>query len=399
MFQKIFLSFLKDKKFQGQLVIEVEGENYAFGFSPGGQSDAERVFIKVVKPNFFKRVILYGDVGFGEAFFMNEFETPDLKKLLLWFAKNKGLLPGFENKSLGSFFFEWAKYFTNALHFSHQNTKIGSRKNIKEHYDVSNDFFRLWLDETMAYSSAIFGKFETLKEAQENKYKIICEKLNLGPDDHVLEIGTGWGGFAIYAAKNYGCLITTTTISQNQFDFARERIMAEGLGERIKIIMEDYRDLSGKYDKIVSIEMMEALGYEYVPGYLEKCTSLFKSEGKMFFQCITYPDTDFDAHLKNPNYIKIHIFPGGELISLAQIKNELKKYPDFQISSIQNIGYDYARTLHAWRDNFMSKKTEIHKLGFDEEFYRKWYYYFVYCEAGFEAGYIDDVQMSIEKIK
>jgi cyclopropane-fatty-acyl-phospholipid synthase len=399
MFEKLFLIFLKNRKFKGILRLSFGRNNYVFGekLSPMEINNLiDEIDINVLDSEFFKRVILFGDTGVGESFFLHEFETEDIKKLLLWFVQNKESLPGFRKKEFSDIFFEWGKILLKISHSRNKNTIEGSKRNIKAHYDVSNDFYALWLDNTMSYSSAVFGETEDLETAQINKYKKICENINIKKGDNILEIGSGWWGFAIYAASNYECHVTTVTISDEQFVFAKKRIKEKWLDDKITIKLMDYRELEGPYDKIVSIEMMEALWYEFVPWYLAKCNSLLKEWWKACLQFITYPDEHFDTYLKNTDFIQKYIFPGGELLSLNQVKNELAKN-DLTINLIENIGLDYAKTLNIWRSNFVSKKKEIMNLGFSEEDFRMWLYYFVYCEVGFETEYIDDIQLVFEK--
>ncbi|MEF3692529.1 MAG: cyclopropane-fatty-acyl-phospholipid synthase family protein [Candidatus Moraniibacteriota bacterium] len=399
MFERLFLIFLKNKNFKGILHLSVSGKSYHYGerIEQGeGNALIDEVNITVLDKNFFRRLILFGDTGLGEAYFLQEFETDDIKKLLLWFVQNKELLPGFRQKKYWDIFFEWGGFLLKFYHFRNKNTVAGSKRNIKAHYDVSNDFYRLWLDDTMTYSSGVFGETEDLREAQLNKYRKICENINLKKGDRVLEIGTGWGGFALYAVKNFGCHITTATISDEQFGYVKNKIEAEGLSDSIDLKLIDYRDLEGEYDKIVSIEMMEALGHEYVPVFLAKCGSLLVDGGEACFQFITYPDQDFETYLKNTGFIKKYIFPGGELLSLNQVKGELDNN-NLKIVGIDSIGKDYAKTLNIWRNNFLAKKKEIMELGFSEENVRMWLYYFVYCEAGFETGYIDNLQVAVKK--
>jgi cyclopropane-fatty-acyl-phospholipid synthase len=399
MYRKIFLTFFKHQKFRGILELEFNNRKYVFGENQSNDSNQSMVSlarITVIDKNFFKRVILFSDTGFGEAFLFGEFTTPDLKKVLLWFFQNKELLPGFRDNNILSTLFQFANLRLKVEHWRNKNTKTGSKNNIRAHYDVSNDFYRLWLDETMTYSSAIFRKGNSLKEAQENKYRRICEQIKLNKDDQVLEIGCGWGGFAVFAAKNYGCHLTITTISEEQFAYVEALIQSENLADKITLIKSDYRDLEGSFDKLVSIEMMEALGYEYVPLFLSKCQKLIKQDGLMCLQCITYPDEHFQKYLRDPNFIKKYIFPGGELLSLKQI--QVKSFSlKLEILDIHYIGQDYAKTLYQWRENFIAREKEIKQLGFDEYFYRKWLYYFIYCEVGFETDYINDVQILIKK--
>lgn len=398
-YKKIFFLLFGSKKIQGILHLDLDGLKYKIGNEITTDKDGKihSVDIQIRDNRFFERVILFGDIGFGEAYFKNYFTSSDLGNLLKWFIQNKECIPGFSSQKLVFIFFEWARLFSRVSHFLNKNTKNGSRENIKKHYDVSNDFYHLWLDKTMAYSSAVFDEGLSLEEAQINKYRKICEKIELNKDDHILEIGSGWGGFSIFAVKNYRCKVTTVTISKEQFDFVKTKIDNEGLGNSIEIRLEDYRDIKGQYDKIVSIEMMEALGHEYVPTFVKKCNDLIRRGGKIFYQCITFPDDRFQDYLKNNNYIKKYIFPGGELISIAQLEKEILYQEKLHILDIQSIGIDYAKTLNIWRRNYIQKKEEIMKLGFDEEFYRKWLYYLIYCEVGFETKYLDDVQIVIQK--
>jgi len=399
MFKILFLLFLKNKKFKGILHLSFNESDYFFGEKIKSDKNIpyiDNVSIKVLSKNFFKRVIIYWDTGLGESYFLKEFETEDIKKLLLWFVQNKDLLPGFRKKEFFHVLFEWWKFLLKINHFKNKNTIEGSKKNIKAHYDVSNDFYCLWLDGTMTYSSAVFENSKNLEEAQLNKYRKICENINLKKWDKLLEIGTGWGWFAFYAIKNYDCHITTTTISAEQYKYVKNKIISESQENNIDLKLLDYRELSGTYDKIFSIEMMEAIWHEYVPEFISKCNSLLKKWGKACFQFITYPDEDFDSYLKNTGFIKKYIFPGGELLSLNQVKNELIKN-NLKVTLIENIGKDYAKTLNIWRNNFISKKQEILDLGFSEEDILLWLYYFIYCEVAFETEYIDNVQLTIEK--
>ncbi|MEZ4483245.1 MAG: cyclopropane-fatty-acyl-phospholipid synthase family protein [Syntrophotaleaceae bacterium] len=378
-FKNMFFRLFKGKHLKGTLEIDYKGL-HTFGQGP-------KVCIRVRNPRFFRRVILYGDTGFGESYFLGEFETDDLYRLLTWFIENRGQLP----LDHSPFYkMEWAKVVGWANHFLNKNTKKGSKRNIQRHYDLSNQFYSLWLDDSMTYSCAIFDKAMTLKEAQENKYKRICEKLALKKTDHVLEIGTGWGGFAEFAQKHYGCRITTITISREQYLYAKERL------RDIDLRLADYRDITGSYDKIVSIEMMEALGHKYVPLFIKRCEALLKPNGRMLYQIITIPDSQFKQYLRNPGFIKKHIFPGGELLSLAQVKREFERNR-LKLESVEDIGESYVKTLLTWRENFLSRKKAIMNLGFDEEFILKWDYYLTSCAVGFSTKYIGNVQLTVEK--
>jgi cyclopropane-fatty-acyl-phospholipid synthase len=310
-FRKILLSYFKNKDFEGVLEVKAGENKYVFGkeINSNDSNKIPHADIEVLRDDFFKRVIINGDIGLGEAFFNKDFRSSNIKNLLKWFLQNQNNLPGFNDVDKKYPLFEWAQIFSRVAHLLNKNTKEGSKKNIKKHYDVSNDFYKLWLDETMAYSSAKFAGEQDLREAQVNKYESICQKLELKEADRLLEIGSGWGGFSIYAAKKYGCRITTVTISEKQYNYAKEKIEKEGLGDKIEIRLEDYRDIEGKFDKIVSIEMMEALGHKYVPLFLKRCNELLNDGGKICYQCITFPDKLFEAYLKNNNYIKKYIFP------------------------------------------------------------------------------------------
>ena len=270
--------------------------------------------------------------------------------------------------------------------------------NILAHYDLSNDFYKLWLDPTMTYSSGVFSKKDaSMQEASVEKLDRICRKLNLSSKDHVLEIGTGWGSFAVHAVKNYGCKVTTTTISDNQFQYASELISREGLKDKITLLSKDYRELEGVFDKVVSIEMIEAVGAEYVPGFFEKASSLLKTNGLMALQGITYNDPDFDAYKNSVDFIRKYIFPGSCLVAMPQILNAIKEKTDMVMVDSEDITQHYARTLEIWREDFQKVLPQIKELGFSEPFTRIWNFYLVYCEAGFLENLIGDFQFVFAK--
>lgn len=399
MYKKLFLYFLSNKKFIWILCVSFWDEKYEFWekcIDRKNKKIVNNINIDIKNKLFFKRVILYWDTGIGESFSLNEFETDDLKKLLLWFIQNDDQLPGSRKNKFLYIFFEWGKLILKISHLMNKNTIEGSKKNIKKHYDVSNNFYKLWLDDTMTYSSAVFWSSDVLKDAQLNKYKIICEKIKLNNKNNLLEIWSGWWGFSIYAATNYGCKITTITISDEQFKYAKNKIKEIWLDHLIDIQLLDYRKLQWKYDKIVSIEMMEALWNQYVPLFIHKCSNLLKKWGYWFYQFITYPDKDYATYLNNNNFIKKYIFPGWELLSFNRVKNELNKN-NIEILSINNIGKDYAKTLNIWKKNYINNKKNIFALGFSKQDYYLWIYYFVYCEAWFESSYIDNFQVSFRK--
>jgi cyclopropane-fatty-acyl-phospholipid synthase len=284
------------------------------------------------------------------------------------------------------------------LHWLSRNTRKGSRRNIGAHYDLGNDLFELFLDPTMMYSCAYYqSPHASLEEASVAKLDRICQKLELKSDDHLLEIGTGWGGFAIHAAKHYGCRVTTTTISRQQFELARERACQQGVEDRITFLFEDYRDLEGQYDKLVSIEMIEAIGHQYLDTYFEKCSSLLKPDGMMLLQAITIADQRYKSALNEVDYIKKFIFPGGFLPSVSAMSRSIARVSDMKMFHMDDIGPHYARTLADWRQRFFDRLEDVRKKGYSDAFIRMWEYYLCYCEGGFLERDIGTVQMLLTK--
>jgi len=274
-------------------------------------------------------------------------------------------------------------------HRLNRNSKAGSRTNIAAHYDLSNEMYEVFLDKAMQYSSGIFPhETTTLEEAQQHKLKTICEALNLSEDDHLLEIGTGWGGLACYAAQNYGCQVTTTTISEAQFELAQQRINEQGLDHKITLLKKDYRDLTGQYSKIVSIEMIEAVGHKFMPTYFGMLNKLLKPGGKSFIQAITMNDQRYDSYVNNVDFIQRNIFPGGHLPSVSVICDLVKNNTNMYMKQLSDYRIDYAKTLSAWRLSFLDNREAIQSLGFSDDFIRLWEYYFCYCEGGFRESAI-----------
>jgi cyclopropane-fatty-acyl-phospholipid synthase len=286
------------------------------------------------------------------------------------------------------------KGFNRLGHLIRANSREGSRKNISAHYDLNNEFFALFLDPSMTYSSAVFAKpDEDLEEAQREKYDRLCRKLKLNSSDHVLEIGSGWGGFVVHAAKNYGCRITTVTISSEQFVYATERVEKEGLSHLVEVRLQDYRTIDGEYDKIVSIEMLEAVGHEFLETYFKKVQSILKKDGIAAFQVITSPDSRYEQFRTGVDFIQKHIFPGSLLPSIAAMNDAVHATGDMHLHHLEEFGLSYARTLAQWKESFNAKLDQVRTLGFDEAFIRKWNYYLSYCEAGFAMRNISVVQM------
>lgn len=343
---------------------------------------------------FFKSLVLYGDIGFGEAYVDGLWETDNITNVIKWVLLNIENAPsvsGSKSKTLALNLFKW---LNRIYHNGRSNSISGSQKNISEHYDLSNDFFATFLDPTMTYSSGYFYKADlSLVEAQYAKYQRLCDQLQLKSTDHVLEIGSGWGGNAIYMAQNYGCRVTSVTISREQQKLALERVAAAGLSDKVEIVILDYRDIQGEFDKIVSIEMLEAVGHSYYETYFAKCNELLKPDGILAFQVITSPDSRYNSLRKGVDWIQKHIFPGSLLPSVAKLNDAINRTSDFTLVDLKDMGLDYAKTLNLWFEQFHRQLNEVKALGFDDRFIRKWSYYFNYCEAAFSMRNINVMQM------
>ncbi len=349
--------------------------------------------INILDTAFYKNIILGGTIGASESFIRGEWSSPNLTNVIRVLARNTEAQDKLEN-----LFTLLSQPFLKVMHKLNENSVRGSKKNISRHYDLSNDFFSLFLDKNMMYSSAIYKSRKTsLDDASTNKLDVICKKLNLKKTDHVIEIGTGWGGFAIYAAKNYGCKVTTTTISIEQYKFAKQKIKEAGLGKKIKVLLKDYRLLKGQYDKLVSIEMIEAVGYQFYDEYFKIIGQLLKIDGEALIQSITIKDQRYSKAIQSVDFIQKYIFPGSCIPSITAIQNSLTSSTDLVINDIRDIGHHYARTLADWRKRFLKNKQEIRKLGFDDKFLRMWLFYFAYCEGGFEEKVISDIHLHITK--
>ena len=350
--------------------------------------------VEIKSNDFFRRCVLYGDIGFGEAYVDGDWDTDDITKVIKWFIVNIENAPTASGSNVQNFTLNILKIFNKIYHFKRANSVDGSRKNISEHYDLNNDFFALFLDPTMTYSAAYFTEEGMdLKQAQIEKYNRLCRQLNLKPTDHVLEIGSGWGGNAIHIAKNFGCKVTTATISEEQYKLAKERIEQENLSHKIDVVLQDYRLLEGKFDKIVSIEMLEAVGHKFLDVYFKKCSDLLKKDGILAIQVITCPDSRYESLKNGVDWIQKHIFPGSLLPSVAAINKAINSTSDLTLLDLKDMGLDYARTLNIWREEFNKRLSEVKQLGFDERFIRKWNYYLCYCEAAFEMRNINVMQM------
>ena len=349
--------------------------------------------ITVHHPRFYSSVVFGGSIGASEAFMAGQWSTDDLTTVVRITILNQEVFEGME-KGLARLTAPLHMF----IHLLRGNTKKGSRLNIAAHYDLGNDFYKLFLDETLTYSCNIFECEEsTLKEASLAKYHRICQKLDLSSQDHVVEIGSGWGGFAIYAAKKYGCHITTTTISAAQHDLAKERIEKAGVGHKVELLLEDYRDLRGTYDKLVSIEMIEAVGHQYLDTFFRSCSNLLKENGMMLLQAITMTDQVFERHKRSVDFIKRYIFPGSCIPSIAAMSRSIARASDLKLVHLEDITPHYAITLRTWRERFFANIDKVRDLGLPETFIRMWDYYLSYCEAGFAERYLGDVQMLLTK--
>lgn len=373
----------------GHIVLREDGIEQDFGDSVSGLS----VTIDVYGIEFYRRVVFGGTVGAGEAYMDGIWRCSDLTALIRIVILNSDLLTGLDSG--------WGR-FTMPLHwFCHvlrKNTRKGSKENIAAHYDLGNDFYSLFLDSTMAYSCGIFTSQNTsLKEASLNKFKRVCDMLELKAGDHLLEIGTGWGGLAIYAAAHYGCRVTTVTISRQQYNFAQQQVHRHDLGDRVVVELKDYRDIRGSFDKLVSIEMIEAVGHHYFDTFFKCCSDLLKPTGLMVLQAITIRDHLYEAYLKEVDFIRRYIFPGACLPSLNTIMGSVSRVTDMTVIQLEDIAPHYARTLNLWRQRFLKKLGEVRKLGKSERFIRMWEFYFCYCEAGFIERHLGDLQIVFAK--
>jgi cyclopropane-fatty-acyl-phospholipid synthase len=384
--RRLVLSQLEDLE-MGQIVVTENGEHKTFGRLTDDYPLTAH--IEVRNPKFYSDVAFGGSIGAGESYMNGYWASSDLTDLLQIIVRNQHVMDGMDSglARLGV-------PVQKLLHWLNRNTRKGSRRNISAHYDLGNDFYRLWLDDKMMYSAAYFENSETsLEDASIEKLDRICRKLDLSAGDRVVEIGTGWGGFAIHAAKHYGCHVTTTTISRQQYEWAERAIREEALEDRITLLFEDYRDLEGQYDKLVSIEMIEAVGHRFHDTYFRKCCELLKPDGQMLLQAITMADQRYDEYKKSVDFINKYIFPGGCLTSVTDMTRTMTEHTDMRVIHIEDIGPHYALTLRHWRDRFMARLDEISALGYPDTFIRMWQFYLAYCEAAFVERAIGDVHM------
>jgi cyclopropane-fatty-acyl-phospholipid synthase len=355
--------------------------------------DAPEVSVRINDLSAYLDIATGGTIGAAEAYMAGKWTVSDLPGIMRLLVINRKVMNRLESgmARLGGVLLKVA-------HWHHRNSRAGSRRNIHAHYDLGNELFQLFLDPTMMYSSAVFPRPEaSLEEASLHKLDLICRKLDLQPSDHLLEIGTGWGGLALHAARNFGCRVTTTTISRNQFEFAAERVGKAGLSDRITILSEDYRDLTGTFDKLVSIEMIEAVGHQFVDSYFRICSERLKPAGRMLLQSITIADRNYEQARHSVDFIQKYIFPGGALPSCGALLSSVSRVTDLQVTNLHDIGLDYARTLQIWRERFLQRLQEVRRLGYPDEFIRMWEWYLAYCEGGFLERAISAVQVVLDK--
>ena len=379
----------------GQLEVVEGSEHYLFPAELQQSEDLHIIKgkIHIHDMSLYRDFVKGGSIGVAEAFIAGKWSSPNLTNVIRIFAKSQQQTDKLDsNKS------SFNKVKNAISHWQNRNTQSGSKRNILAHYDLGNELYTRFLDPQMIYSSAIYpSQSTTLEYAQLYKLKTICERLQLSKEDHLLEIGTGWGGLAIYAAQKFGCKVTTTTISDAQFDYAQQRVKELNLESQITLLKKDYRDLTGTFDKVVSIEMIEAVGYKFLPSFFEQCNARLKEGGKLLIQSITIADQRFDHYKNNVDFIQKYIFPGGFLPSVNVLSQQLTKSSDLVIEGLHDIGLDYAKTLADWRTNFLESWTDLTHFGYDTEFKRLWLYYFAYCEGAFLERSISTVHLVARK--
>lgn len=355
-----------------------------------GQSGFMNATLTVLDPRFYRAVMLGGAVGAGESFAEGWWTSPDLTSVVRLMVRNRALLEAFESGPARA-----AQPIRRLWHALHRNTVAGSRRNISAHYDLGNDFFERFLDDTLTYSCGIFARPDaTLRDASIAKYDRIAQLLELTPDDHLIEIGTGWGGFALHAARHYGCRVTTTTISEQQYAHAAERIAAAGLTERITLLKQDYRALDGQYTKLASIEMIEAVGHEHFETFFAQCAKLLLPDGRAVIQAITIDDARYESARREVDFIKLHIFPGSCIPSEAILRST-SATAGLRVVEVDEIGLHYAETLRRWHDNMLQQREPLRAMGYDDRFQRLWAFYFCYCEGGFLERAIGNLQITL----
>ncbi|WP_298613559.1 cyclopropane-fatty-acyl-phospholipid synthase family protein [uncultured Thiothrix sp.] len=383
--QKVLFKLLSQLQ-HGYLSIQDQEQLYTFG----QQGQGLQAHISVHNRAIYSKVLLGGgSLAAGETYVQGWWDSPDVTKVIRLLLRNRAVLDRLDHGF--SFFSQWGH---RIAHTFKPNSKQGAKKNIVAHYDLGNEFYKLFLDPTMMYSSAIFPKAEmSLYEAQVYKLDSICQRLALKPNEHLLEIGTGWGGMAVYAAEHYGVKVTTTTISEAQYAYVQQLIAQKGLQDRITLLKQDYRELTGQYDKLVSIEMIEAVGHQHLPTFFQQCQRLLKPHGRLLIQAITIADQRYDRYRHQADFIQRYIFPGGFLPSIHAMSEQIMRHTSLKITGLHDMGLDYAHTLKLWSHNLQAQQDQLAALGLDHAFYRLWQFYLHYCEGGFRERLISTVHL------
>jgi cyclopropane-fatty-acyl-phospholipid synthase len=392
-YKTLFVNALSKFKKGSLKITDPDGSMIIYGDTTKEYSAFESAHITIKNYDFYKRCVYYGDIGFAESYLNSEWDTENIIQVISFFILNVEENPSMSGSKKSLWRIKLFNFFNRLYHNSRENTITGSKKNIVEHYDLGNEFYKLFLDKTMTYSSALFKTHkETLEEAQIQKYDNICKNIQLNSNHHVLEIGSGWGGFSTYAAANYGCKVTTVTISDEQFRYTSELIKNKGLEDKIEILLCDYRNIKGKYDRIVSIEMLEAVGDKFLETYFAKCAEVLKKDGLLAFQVITSPDSRYEEFKTGIDYIQKYIFPGSLLPSIARMNQAINNTSELCLYKLEDMASDYAKTLKLWLETFDKNINHVRSLGFDEKFIRNWRYYLSYCSAAFAMRNISVIQ-------
>ena len=373
----------------GELTVVADDQTWVFG-KPSAELSATLI---VVSSRMWSRVAFGGSLGAAESYIRGEWMTDNLPNVLRIFAKNLDVADHLEKGFSGL-----TRKMAALLHWMRGNSRSGSRRNIRDHYDLGDEFFSLFLDDTMTYSSGIFDREDmTMREASIEKLDRVCRKLELSPSKQVIEIGSGWGSFALHAAERYGCRVTTTTISENQYELSRKRVESADLCDHVTVLKADYRDLVGQFDCLVSIEMIEAVGYKYLDEFFSTCDRLLKPDGAALLQAIVMPDHRYASYLRSADFIQRYVFPGSSLPSIGGIVSSLGRTTTLRLTHLEDLAPHYARTLHCWREQFLSRVASVRNIGYDDRFIRLWEFYLAYCAAGFTERSIGVVQLLFEK--
>jgi cyclopropane-fatty-acyl-phospholipid synthase len=389
--KKLLLSVLK-KSSSGTIKVTDGTDTYFFGEESTNGPKAE---INIVSPLAWSRTVFAGTIGSAESFIRGEWKSPDLVSVIRFFCANRDTMDQMEG---GLAYLSWPSH--KLFHLLRRDTEEGSKRNISAHYDLGNDFFSIWLDPSMTYSSGLFSSTSsTLLSASLKKIDSLCQKLQLKSTDHLLEIGSGWGSFAIYAASNFGCKVTTVTISKKQYEFVQSEITKYGLSDRVEVLFSDYRSISGQFDKVVSVEMIEAVGDKYLETYFKKISTLLKPEGICAIQAITIRDQFFDYAVRNVDFIQRYIFPGSNIPSTSRMLTCVKEHSDMILTEFEDLTAHYEKTIAFWRRSFWKNEDKIRQVGFSDQNLRLWDYYFAYCQGGFAERVIGVAHLVFSKPK